>query len=199
MPPRIFDAPDGFVFHHLNAWEQNDEVAVESIYYKDFPSIRPNEDFKNIDFNSIPEGLLKRCTINLSNNETKTSQLSNQCCEFAMVNPEKQGIRARFSWMAIADSLVGKGPRQGIKKLDLLTQKQLTWSTAPRGFVNEPLFIPKINSINEDEGYVILLTWNGETRNTEVVILNAQNLKEEAVLKSPINIAYGLHGSWVNS
>ena len=46
--PRIIDAPEGFVFHHLNAWEEGDELVIDSIYYDDFPSIGPDMDFREV-------------------------------------------------------------------------------------------------------------------------------------------------------
>ena len=55
QPPRIFDAPNGFVFHHLNAWEQNEQVILESIFYNDFPSIGPQENFREINFDDLPD------------------------------------------------------------------------------------------------------------------------------------------------
>ena len=73
QPPRIVPAPEGFVFHHLNAWEiseagpdgfggqvEGPALVVESIFYADFPSIGPDTDFRTIDFDLIPEGLLER-------------------------------------------------------------------------------------------------------------------------------------------
>ncbi len=196
--PKIFNAPNGFVFHHLNAWEDNDKVTIESIFYEDFPSIGPDQNFREIDFDQLPEGILKRCNINLSNNEISTEILSNQCCEFAMVNPLKQGLRAQYSWMAIAEKKSGNGPLQAIKKLNLLTKKECLWSSAPRGFVGEPLFIPREHSHKEDEGWVVVLVWNGKRSGTDLVILKAEDLKEEAILELPIAIPHGLHGSWVN-
>ncbi len=195
--PRVFNAPEGFVFHHLNAWERNKKIIIESIYYKDFPSIKPGEDFRKIDFNSIPEGILKKCEINLSTNETKAKVISNQCCEFASVNPYKQGLCARFSWMAVAQRSTGNGPLQAIKKIDLSTGKECFWSAAPRGFVGEPLFIPKPNSQEEDEGWILVLVWNGKARSTELAILNSKNLISQAIITLPIGIPHGLHGSWV--
>ncbi len=197
--PRIIDAPNGFVFHHLNSWEKNDEVFVESIFYKDFPSIEPNTDFKKIDFNKLPEGVLKRCRINLLTNSIEETTLSNQCCEFAMVNPRKVGLEAKYSWMAIAEKETGNGPLQAIKKLDLSNGEFHTWSIAPRGFVSEPLMVPHSSSKEEDQGWVLVLIWDGELQANELVVLKAKDLSHQATLRIPIKIPHGLHGSWAES
>ncbi len=196
--PRIIKGPKGFVFHHLNAFEKDNEIIVDSIYYKDFPSIGPGQDFREIDFNLIPEGILKRCSINLKKEFVTTEELSSQCCEFATVNPYREGLSARFAWMAVAQKAKGNGPLQGIKKLDLLTGKKYLWSAAPRGFVSEPLMVPNKASSGEDEGWIIFFTWNGERRATDLLILNSVDLTEQAIIELPIAIPHGLHGSWVS-
>ncbi len=98
-------APEGFVFHHLNAFEDSasGEVVVDSIYYKDFPSIGPQVDFREIDFASIPEGQLRRCRIDPRSGAVQREWLEQRCCDFAMVNPAHQGLEARFAWMAVAE------------------------------------------------------------------------------------------------
>ena len=195
--PRILDAPDGFVFHHLNAWEEGEEIIVESINYSDYPSIEPDQDFRSIDFNLIPEGLLERCRINFNKNIIETTRLSGRCCEFAMVNPRKQGLQARYGWMAVTECNSGNAPLQAIKKLDLMTKERCLWSAAPRGFVSEPLMVPRPGSDAEDDGWVLVVAWNGARRATDLVILNAHDLSEQAVLELPLAIPHGLHGSWV--
>ncbi len=196
--PKVLNAPDGFVFHHLNAYEKNEEIILESIFYRDFPSIDPGEDFRQINFQQIPEGILKRCVINTEEEEIKISTISKQCCEFAMVNPNKQGKDAQYAWMASAEQKLGNGPLQAIKKLDLKNNSEYLWSAAPRGFVNEPLMIPNSSTDVEDDGWVIVLIWNGERLGTDLVILKAHNLSEQAILELPLSIPYGLHGSWVS-
>ena len=73
---RILEAPDGFVFHHLNAFEDGDHVVVESIVYDDFPSIGPDEDFAQVDFDTVPEGILHRCRLDLSRETVQTERIS---------------------------------------------------------------------------------------------------------------------------
>ena len=194
--PIILDAPEGFVFHHLNASEKDQNIILESIFYRDFPSIGPKQDFRKINFDLIPEGLLKRCKINIQEKSCEIEVLSEQCCEFAMVNPRYQGLSARFSWMASAEKKKGNGPLQAIKKLDLQNNQECYWSAAPRGFVNEPLMVPNPNSKIEDDGWIIVLVWNGERIGTDLVILKSKDLSEQAVIELPIPITYGLHGHW---
>ena len=194
--PRVIDAPDGFVFHHLNAWEEGDAVVVESVYYADFPGIGPDQDFRAIDFNLLPEGLLEQCRIDLASGSVSTTRLSERCCEFGMVNPEREGLPARYAWMAVAERETGNDPLQAIKKLDLSTGERRVWSAAPRGFVSEPVMVPRPGATSEDDGWVLCLVWNGARCASDLVILNAADLSEQAVLELPLAIPHGLHGSW---
>ena len=204
QPPRLVAAPEGFVFHHLNAWEDGEELVLESIHYADFPSVGPADDFRETDFDAIPEGLIKRCRIDLERGTVQTTLLSERCCEFAMVHPARQGLEARYGWMAVAHRPQGNDPLQAIAKLDLRTGEQRVWSAAPRGFVSEPIFVPDPSRPDpaapggaEDAGWVLVPVWNGARCASDLVILNAATLAEEAVLELPLAIPHGLHGSFV--
>ena len=197
--PRIVPAPEGFVFHHLNAWEEGETVVVESIYYADFPSIGPDTDFREVNFDLIPEGLLERCSIDLATGTVRNERLSERCCEFAMVNPQREGLPSRYAWMAVAERETGNDPLQAIKKLDLLNGDRRVWSAAPRGFVSEPLMVPRPGATAEDDGWVLTVVWNGARCASDLVILDAASLAEVAVLELPLALPHGLHGSWVGA
>jgi all-trans-8'-apo-beta-carotenal 15,15'-oxygenase len=197
QPPRIIPAPEGFVFHHLNAWEEGQQLVVTSIFYADFPSIGPDTDFRTIDFELISEGLLERCTIDIEAGTVRTQRLSERCCEFAMVNPRWEGLPSRYGWMAVAERESGNDPLQALKKLDLTTGERRVWSAAPRGFVSEPLMVPRPGSSAEDDGWVLCVVWNGARCASDLVILDAATMEEEAVLELPLAIPHGLHGSFV--
>jgi all-trans-8'-apo-beta-carotenal 15,15'-oxygenase len=212
LRPLRVPAPPGFVFHHLNAFEDpsTGDLVVDSIYYADFPSIGPGTDFRAVDFESIPEGQLLRCRIDLERAQSDPSGavrhdwLEQRCCEFAMVNPARQGLEPRYAWMAVAERERGNDPLQAIEKLDLTTGERRVWSAAPRGFVSEPVMVPRpdadpaaAGSSPEDDGWVLCVVWNGARCASDLVILNAADLSEQAVLELPLAIPHGLHGSWV--
>ena len=210
--PRLIKAPEGFVFHHLNAFEDaSGEVVVDSIFYADFPSIGPDVDFRTIDFDSLPEGQLKRCRIDLNTASVSLELLEPRCCEFAMVNPAHQGLAARYGWMAVAEREHGNDPLQAIEKFDLLSGERLVWSASPRGFVNEPVMAPYPQAAGaagstvagapaagqpEDRGWVLVLVWNGARCASDLVILDAATMAEQAVVELPLALPYGLHGTW---
>ena len=198
QPPITIDAPDGFVFHHVNAFEKDSNIILDSIFYNDFPSVGPNENFMDIDFDQYPAGNLKRSIIDLKEKTSKVETLSKQTCEFATVNPKFLGLKATYSWMACTDKKVGNAPLQAIKKINLTTKEEIYWSAAPTGFVSEPIMVPSQFSELEDEGYLFILLWNGSRRGSDLVVLDAKNLDELAIYELPISIPHGLHGSWVD-
>ena len=196
--PIIIDAPEGFVFHHVNAYEKDSKIFLDSIFYDDFPSVGPDENFRDIDFDNYPEGKLKRSTIDLKKKTSALETISEQCCEFAMVNPRFLGLKASFSWMACTNQKLGNAPLQAIKKINLITKEELSWSAGKSGFVSEPIMVPSKNSSKEDEGFLFILLWNGSRRGSDLVILDSKDLKELAIYELPISIPHGLHGSWIN-
>jgi all-trans-8'-apo-beta-carotenal 15,15'-oxygenase len=194
--PRVIEAPDGFVFHHVNAWEDGETVVIDSIFYPDFPSVGPREDFREVDFDRIPEGLLKRCRIDLASGSVTSTLLSERTCEFAMVNPSRVGLHGRYAWMAVAERERGNDPLQALMKLDDAGDEPRVWSAAPRGFVSEPVMVPRPGATAEDDGWVLCLVWNGARCASDLVILDAASMREQAVLELPLAIPHGLHGSW---
>jgi len=81
QPSLTIDAPEGFVFHHVNAFEKDSKIVLDSIFYDDFPSVGPDENFRDIDFDKYPEGKLKRSIIDLKTKTCELETFSEQCCE----------------------------------------------------------------------------------------------------------------------
>ncbi len=198
VPVRI-PAPPGFVFHHLNAFENEatGEVVVDSIVYDDFPSVGPGTDFREVDFDAIPAGRLWRFHLDPVSGGSRSEVLEERTCEFAMVNPARVGRPARYAWMAVAERERGNDPLQAIEKIDLDSGEPRVWSAAPRGFVSEPVMVPRPGGASEDDGWVLVLVWNGARCASDLVILDAASMAEVAVLPLPLAVPHGLHGSWV--
>jgi all-trans-8'-apo-beta-carotenal 15,15'-oxygenase len=133
-----------------------------------------------------------------------------------MVNPAHQGLAARYGWMAVAEREHGNDPLQAIEKVDLLSGERRVWSASPRGFVNEPVMVPHPQLAGaagatvpsatvagasaagqpEDLGWVLVLVWNGARCASDLVILDAATMAEQAVVELPLALPYGLHGTW---
>ena len=89
-------------------------------------------------------------------------------------------------------------PLQGILKIDWQTGEHQVFSVAPRGFTGEPLFVPFPNGVNEDDGWLLMLMYDGAKHRSDVVILDARDLNKKPVgiLHLKHHIPYGLHGSF---
>ena len=62
---KTFSVESGFVFHHANAWEQGEEICIDSITYQTLPQVQPNSDYKDVDFDSLDPGQLWRFTLHV--------------------------------------------------------------------------------------------------------------------------------------
>jgi len=197
-PVQILEAQSGFVFHHANAFEQGGEICIDSICYQALPEVEPNSDFREVDFDAITPGQLWRFTLNLKNNTVQRQRLENRCCEFPWVNPEKVGHPYRYVFMGAAHSHTGNAPLQAILKIDFQTGERQLWSAAPKGFVSEPVFVPRTGASDEDDGWVITMVYDAAHHRSDVVILDARDFNKGPVARLHLkhHIPYGLHGTW---
>ncbi|BAZ46070.1 lignostilbene-alpha,beta-dioxygenase [Chondrocystis sp. NIES-4102] len=196
---KTFSVQSGFVFHHANAFERENEICVDSITYQTLPQVQPDSNYKEVDFNSLDPGQLWRFTINLNDNSVARQMLESRCCEFPTHNPHQVGRDYRYLYIGAADNNTGhNAPLQAIMKLDLATGDRQIYSFAPHGYVSEPIFVPKPNATSEDAGWVLTLVYDGSKHRSTLAILDGENLGSDAIalLHLKHHVPYGLHGSW---
>lgn len=205
-PVQIIPVEAGFVFHHANAFEQGDSLVVDSICYASLPAIEPNENFRQVRFEKLDPGQLWRFRFDLTNQSVERQLLEPRCCEFPVLHPDYVGRDYRYVYLGAAHNPTGNAPLQGVIKVDLQTGERQLWSAAPRGFSGEPIFVPRSSDGSasdggaEDEGWLLLLTFNAALERSELVILDAQDLSQPiAKLRLKHHIPYGLHGSFVKT
>jgi all-trans-8'-apo-beta-carotenal 15,15'-oxygenase len=189
----------GFVFHHANAWElENGDLEICSICYSGFPSVEPDDNYLDVDFDAYPPGQLWKFNVSLSSSLVKGEKLDERSCEFPTVHPNWVGRKCRFLYLGATDSATRNAPLQAVWKVDLETGDRQLWSAAPRGFGGEPVFVPRPNSTTEDDGWLMVMVYNAEFDRSELVILDARDLTQGAIarLKLKHHIPYGLHGTF---
>jgi all-trans-8'-apo-beta-carotenal 15,15'-oxygenase len=199
-PMRTFETESGFVFHHANAFEQAGQISIDSICYATFPEVEPDQDFREMDFSTLSPGQLWRFELDLDTEIVRSKLLEPRCCEFPTIDPTKVGYPYRYVYMGAAQTPTGNAPLQSILKLDLEANTTQIWTAAPTGYVNEPVFVPRPGATQEDDGWLIAMTYDGERDRSAVVILDAADLTKGAVatLHLTHHIPYGLHGSWTD-
>lgn len=67
------------------------------------------------------------------------------------------------------------------------------WDAGPDQFSQEPIFVPRPGASDEDDGWVMSMVYDCASDLTQLVILDAQNLKAGPVarIKLPHRIPYG--------
>lgn len=217
--PRTFHAPSGFIWHHANAFEAGDDLVIDSIWYDAYVGIDPNTDFRRINFAALPPGRLARTMLSLRSGAVEVRFLDQRTCEFPVLHPAKVGRPYRYVYLAAADAPEGNAPLQAVWKVDLEGGAQEVWSAAPRGFVSEPIFVPRPRSPDvadavspdcgdplrnsspeEDDGWLLTLVYDAARHETDVVILDARRPSRGplARLRLGHHIPHGLHGAFTS-
>ena len=197
---RFLETDPCFVFHHANAFEQGDQLILDSVCYDSFPTLDDAEDYSTVDFDHVPASQLWRFTIDLATEKVDVAKIIERPCEFPAMNPEHVGRDYRYLFMGATDGPIKNAPLQALIKKDMKTGEEQLWSAAPRGFGGEPLFVARPSGKAEDDGWVLLWIYNATDDRTELTIFNAQNITSGpvATLKLRHHIPYGLHGSFVS-
>jgi all-trans-8'-apo-beta-carotenal 15,15'-oxygenase len=205
IPPysevKTFETQAGFVFHHANAFELEDKICVDSVCYDSLAQVNPDVSYKEIDFDTLAPGQLWRFTLDLKEGTVQRQMMESRCCEFPALNPDKVGRSYRYLFIGAAHDATGNAPLQAILKIDWQTGERQLWSFAPKGYISEPIFVPRLDAKGEDEGWVLTMVYDASHHRSDVVILDGQDLNKGPVAQVHLkhHIPYGLHGSWTET
>ncbi|NJO66781.1 MAG: carotenoid oxygenase family protein, partial [Leptolyngbyaceae cyanobacterium RM1_405_57] len=149
--------------------------------------------------------------LDLKTNTVERKLIESRCCEFPFVHPNRAGRPYRYVYLGAAHAAQGNAPLQAILKVDLVSGERQIWSAAPRGYVGEPIFVPRPTTTaeqlqsngkasDEDSGWLLTMVYNSEQERSELVILDAKDLTKEPVARLHLkhHVPYGLHGSFAS-
>ncbi|MCU0655162.1 MAG: carotenoid oxygenase family protein [Polyangiaceae bacterium] len=195
-PPRTFEARPGFVFHFAGAFEESERVVVDGFRMERFPRVEGSSVLRGSPVVDYPSPMLTRFTLDLTDGSVQERQLTEHPGELPGLMPRATLGPHRYVW-AIGGPPGHPDPFfHGIWKLDTTTgeTRSRSWGDDLPG---EPVLVPRPGARGEDDGWLLSLVYRAASRRSELVVLDASTLEEEARLALPHHVPPGFHGTWV--
>ena len=200
---RWFEASACYIYHTVNAYEEDGKIIMDGCRQPD-PLI-PRKPGDGVIERMKSAGTWKdvklyRWIFDLATGETTEQQLDDTNVEFPMINADwVSGKKHRYTYATLMpnDSLINFS---GIYKFDHQTGEKQIYEFPAGTCGSETPFAPADNAINEDDGYLISFLTNGETGESEALVVDARNVSAGPVcrLKIPRRVPVGFHACWVS-
>ncbi|WMV31356.1 hypothetical protein MTR67_024741 [Solanum verrucosum] len=194
------DVPNCFCMHLWNAWEENHEELGDKIIVIIGSCMSPPDSiFSGSD--ELLKSELIEIRLNLrTGKSTRRIIVSGMDLEAGQVNKTRLGQKTRYAFMAIAEPW----PKcSGLAKVDLVTGNVTKFLYGDDRFGGEPYFVPSTKEGEaegeEDEGYLMSYVRDENKEKSELIIVNAKNMKQMALVKLPKRVPYGFHGTFISS
>lgn len=197
---RWFSAPSGYVFHFMNSFEAGEKIIVDAARYPRLLFMnraeQPSHDFDR----DVPT--LHRFELDLEHGGVHQTQVDERFCEFPRIHEGCMGRPYRYGYSVTrtgSNRLVPAPEFDAIARFDWQRKVSDVRSFGPHAGVGEPVFVPRAGARDEDDGYVLILVYDGQRDTSDLYVLPAQDVKTEpyAVVHLPHRVPYGFHGNWV--
>lgn len=187
-----------FAFHHVNAFEQGDEIILDINAYEDAEIIKAYYLDRLKDPNSeLPFGRLRRYRIPLKGKRAEYETISDTCIELANFDSARYSLNPEYRFV-YASSLNPEHPQgfyNQIVKIDIDTRAEQTWYQ-PGCYPGEPIFIGRPDRIEEDDGLILSVVLDSLKGNSFLLVLDAHTFDEIARAEIPHPVLFGYHGAF---
>ncbi|KAK6440866.1 hypothetical protein LTR95_002908 [Oleoguttula sp. CCFEE 5521] len=215
-----FTSPSFFCFHTVNAWEErgvsNDVVDIvcelvelpdtkilellryEYIVSSEAVQSRP---LGGTEDKSIPTSHLVRYRLEqIAVREKSTDRPASAKRTMAVISGDLPRINPHYAlkphrYVYTALSRGKSSFLDGIGKTDMQNGTTTIWEEA-RHTPGEPIFVARPGAVNEDDGVILVVVFDGDASKSYLLCLDAQNLTEvaRATVDGPVGLGFhGLH------
>ncbi|MUL67869.1 hypothetical protein BOO86_25585 [Mycobacterium sp. CBMA 234] len=189
--PRIIEC-DPFVYIHVdNAYEDRDDVVLDLVRHESFSFL--TQAAKRFRTEPVTvAGWPARLRISAAGTVTITDYPS-PATEFPTHDERRTGSQHRYTYLASADQ-----DSSAIVKLDRQTDTHRLHHFSPDMAPGEPIFVPRAHNAAEDDGWLLVVAYNGAEHRTELHILDAAAIEKpaQAIAVLPGHHFPGFHGSF---
>jgi len=188
------DAPLGYCFHPLNAFDDplSGHVIIDlCIFDKMFDSDR---------LGPFGDGLprLERWTVDVQRRTISVNIIDETPNEFPRHRDSLNGLPYRYGYTTAPTMERGSG--WPTIKHDLVCGARTEFDHGPGRAAGEAVFVPRGDSADEDDGWLLTLVHDLGTDSTDFVVIDAQDFNRGYIAKVrlPQRVPFGFHGNWVS-
>ncbi|CAM9952414.1 unnamed protein product, partial [Heterosigma akashiwo] len=203
-----------FNFHYANAYDEGPGCVIFDVVKSTTVALSASDpdpevpvwnQIEGIYEDIVPYSQLERYRLTKTAEEeggdwrVEKELLSPNLVEFTSVSPEVSCKKHRYVYGVSSPKLGVATPFRSVIKVDTETRTQTMWTGEAHEFVGEPIFLPRDNAgPEEDDGYVVMVLWNGRERVSHLVVFDARDIAKGPVSRLPLPTAlpFGLHGTW---
>lgn len=190
---RWFEINNCYVFHFLNAWNDDDRIVIDASRLS-----RMDIGLEAEGDTAAAEGALHRFTIDLDAATATVERVGDLPGDFPRVAPWFEGYRNRYGYVATFSSgTAHMGEFDSVTKHDFEAGTQQTHVYGDHHMAGEAVFAPDPSGRAEDDGWLLNLVTDQHTELTDLVILDAHDLSETARVHLGVRVPFGFHGNWL--
>ena len=184
-----------FSFHHVNAWEEGDDVVVDLVAYDDSRVI----DELYIDRLRTAPGSsrssLRRYRISAGAERVEEEVLLDRSIELPRIDYSRANARPYRVMYAESVKQGSDDWANEILKFDIDSGAVSTWSE-DGCYPGEPVFVGRPGRESEDDGAVLSVVFDSDANRSFLLVLDAGTFEELARAEAPHHVPFGFHGQF---
>lgn len=191
-----FETDARFGFHHVNAFEDGDEVVVDLCTVADASIVEDLYLQRLRDGHPIAPPQLTRFKLGLRDRSVTAKRIGDAGIELPRINYGRCNERPyRYVW---GNDLGPSGWLEQIVKLDLNTGTATSFHE-PDCYPGEPVFVSRPQAEREDDGVLLSVVLDARAGTSFLLVLDAGDLGEVARAHAPHHIPFSFHGQFARA
>jgi len=196
---RWFQTDPAYVFHVMNAWDEDGKVVADVMKYANAPffPLADGSPGKNA------AAYLVRWTFDLTGatDVIKEQQLDDLAGEFPRYDERFTFRPNRHGWFGGQMRKPGDIRTDSLAHIDLITGKRTDYVLPEGDAVSEPVFTPRSADAPEGDGWITAVAYRAAEDRSEFMVFEAQDVAAGPIAsaKLPRRVPFGFHGNWVSA
>jgi carotenoid cleavage dioxygenase-like enzyme len=195
---RWFECDPCYVFHPMNAYEEDDRIVGDVMQYDAAPLFpdpdgRPGDPTKAVAY-------LTRWTfdLNANTNAFKRKQIDDLAGEFPRFDERSAGLSYRHGYFAASSDSRFVDQFDTLAHMDLRTNKRTAYQLPKGDVVSEPIFIPRNTDAREADGYLLATIYRGAEKRSDLAVFDTVSLEAGPIALAELShrVPFGFHGNW---
>jgi beta,beta-carotene 9',10'-dioxygenase len=187
-----FETDARFAFHHVNSYEDGDDVVVDLCTFPDAGVVQDLYLERLREGKPVTPAHLERFRIATGAGTVTSERLIDEPIELPRINYGRCNERPyRYVWGVG----FGSGWFDRIVKGDVVSGESTVWSE-DGCYPGEPVFVAAPDGEEEDHGVLLSVVLDGHTGRSFLLVLDAHSLDELARAEVPHHIPFGFHGQF---